>query len=1011
MQGQQASVSSDNVVKLTVAGAYSLALDHFNNARYTDVDHLCTAIIKAVPNNIEALNLLGVVAQKVNRHDLAVEQFMGAMNAGDDSSNVYHNLGISLIQLAKYDAAVDAFRNVLKRDGETLQYYIDLGVALEKAGRFDEAVVTYQEAIAINPDEPLVYNNLGNTLVSQGKLDDALVAYEQAVAINPDEAGFYHSIGRVLTIQGKFVAAVAVCEKAVAVRPDFVESYDTLAQLYSKIGLVDESIVALQKLISLKPEYIDAYLRLGVVFLDRGKVQNALECYKKVLLVEPENLAALSNLGVIFKEKKEFAQAHDYLQKALTLNPDFHAARFNLGNLLEMQGKLSEAIEIYKDIMRRKPSFPKALLELGELLTASAISELVQISVPQSIADSAQRPEIVIPENSAKSAVEQERAVALYDTQATLAEFARGKGSSTSTGGLRIMLIQPPIWKISRTGEAEYDISEGGAIAKQTRETVDGDSVSASYGLLSIASQLLASGRKVLVCNLANFAWSDVENLINHVDVDLVGMNLMTFNLRGATQLAQLIRKVHPKAHIVAGGPHVTPLPAETLQQIQAIDTVVLGEGEQSFLEIVEGLENNQEIKEIAGTGWRENGKVRFAAIRERMQNLDELVPPHDYFPLRIIITSRGCPFKCTFCGSFATWGRKVKMNSVEYILQQLETMVVRNGCDFLSIKDDTFTASKKRTLAICQGIIEKKLNFVWSCDTRVDSLDEEVLLALRLAGCQRISLGIESGSPTVLEVINKRLNPEKVIKVMQMARKVGLQIRFYMIVGNRGETEETFRESLELIKEAQPNDYIFSHLYYVPGTEEFTIYQKKYGLSGYIFFADGYSASDHGYADNLTADASDNLNLWINCFGNHSPFRHYTVAECQQILTRLNGYHAAHMDLAGAYLRDGQSDAAYPHVMAAIAKGYPLIGLALNYLACIAAFHGDLAKVAEYLTQAGVDFKHGIVLENSRRFKKWLSADGAKSNLPLELLVNNNFETQFAQTQPAKPSTLVIDY
>ena len=141
---------------------------------------------------------------------------------------------------------------------------------------------------------------------------------------------------------------------------------------------------------------------------------------------------------------------------------------------------------------------------------------------------------------------------------------------------------------------------------------------------------------------------------------------------------------------------------------------------------------------------------------RDLIDDLDRLASPHDYFATHILMTSRGCPWQCTFCGAETTWGRGFRGRSVPRVLDDIEHALDKLPVKMLQIKDDTFTANKRRALEICNGIIERGLRFSWSCDTRVDVLTDELLGAMRRAGCQRLSLGVESGSPGVLAKINK---------------------------------------------------------------------------------------------------------------------------------------------------------------------------------------------------------------------------------------------------------------
>src|SRR5260370_17609090 len=139
-----------------------------------------------------------------------------------------------------------------------------------------------------------------------------------------------------------------------------------------------------------------------------------------------------------------------------------------------------------------------------------------------------------------------------------------------------------------------------------------------------------------------------------------------------------------------------------------------------------------------------------------------------------------------------------------------------------IQIKDDAFTTNKKRVMELCEGIRERKLLFFGGCDTRVDLLPEPLLREMRLAGCERLSLGVESGSQTILDKIDKKITKDEIIESTELAKKFGIRVRYFMMLGNRGETAETFRETLAFLERANPHQYIFSCLSIYPATRDF---------------------------------------------------------------------------------------------------------------------------------------------------------------------------------------------
>ena len=508
-------------------------------------------------------------------------------------------------------------------------------------------------------------------------------------------------------------------KKTIAIKPTFAEAHYNLGNALRKQGKLDKAVTSYQKAIAIKPNYAEAHSNFGNTLQAQGKLDKAITCYQKAISIIPAFAEAHSNLGNALQAQGKLDEAVVSYQKAITTNPDFVEAYTNLGVVLKRQGKSKESFTSFRKAVQIHPGFPEALSKLGDSLTKNALSD--EVIIPYSMISNANQESTKAaysPEFAPHSSNRSLSTNSSYCHEAVIQEFAKKRSGDSGDDNLRIVLFQPPIWKIQSPGAPPFPSSEGGHPTK-IRDYIDGDSVVTTYGLLSIAAQMLKSERKVLVCNISNFTWHNVEKLIRHIDADLIGITCMTYNLRGVCALTALIKKVHPNSHIVVGGSHPTALPAETLQHYPAIDTVVTGEGEATFLEIVQHLESNKPIQNIAGTAWRDaDNQVHFGPVRERIENLDELTSPHDYFAMQILITSRGCPFRCTFCGSESQWGSKLKMNSEEYILQELENMVIKKGIKFLMIKDDTFTAVRRKTLSLCHKILERNLNFVWSCDT-----------------------------------------------------------------------------------------------------------------------------------------------------------------------------------------------------------------------------------------------------------------------------------------------------
>ena len=572
---------------------------------------------------------------------------------------------------------------------------------------------------------------------------------------------------------------------------------------------------------------------------------------------------------------------------------------------------------------------------------------------------------------------------------------------------MRIVLLYAPPWKIARNSDPAYPPEEGPPDNIDPCAVTEGDFIQAPYGLLSLAAQALRRGLSVQTLNISNFPWPNIEDLIRGLNADLFGLSCMTENRRGMAMLAGLIRSIHPGAHIVVGGPHVTALPIETLRHVPAIDTVVVGEGEQTFMDIVRCLQENKPVQGIAGTAWRTANSFRIGPPRERIADLDTLIPPTDYFDLHTLLTSRGCPMQCTFCGSRLMWGKRVRFHSAEYVLDMLETAVNRHGQRILSIKDDTFTANRARALAICQGIRKRRLEFIWSCDTRADYLDEALLSEMRQSGCTRISLGVESGSATILRNINKRLSLEQIFEVTQATKKFGIQTRYYMMAGNRGETLETFRQSLDFIARARPNQFVFSQLHLYPGTEEFEIFMRHGLVLPEIFFTRNFFC--------LTCFAGDKedeqcIRKTLSTISGVQNCWKYGVADYRAALARIPETHLLHVDLCRAYLREGNTNGAEKHLRRAVELGFFLPGLVHNLYACIAAARTDIEGVRFHLDEAFAIYPHQVVIENMERLESWLDGCTAQNGMPLNLASGDEFESTFICRQPECPDATDTD-
>jgi len=570
---------------------------------------------------------------------------------------------------------------------------------------------------------------------------------------------------------------------------------------------------------------------------------------------------------------------------------------------------------------------------------------------------------------------------------------------------LKIVFIYPPPWKLAPQGNSA-DFGLDGAPSGVDAANLRGDSEHIPIGLLSLAAQAKEAGHDARVLNLFTFAWPDIKQIIKETPADLFGLSCFTQNRRGTLLLADYIRHTQPKTHIAVGGPHASALPHEMLAHCDAINTIIIGEGEQTLLELINRLKAGEKTQGIAGTAWNTLDGPRSAGARTLIDNLDSLTPPSRYFDDHIVLSARGCPWDCSFCASSSIWGRGCRTHSAAYVLDMLDALV-QKGQRAIAFKDETFTANRQRALELCRGIRDRKLNIAWSCDTRADVLDEELLKAMRMAGCQRISLGVESAAPDILKRLNKNISLDAVQTVTRLARRIGLPIRYYMIVGSPGETMATLQQSLRFIREAKPTEVLFNPFTLLPGTSEWDRAVKNDGCDTQCFFTDTFFELQPLATNNETE--AGKLRDWLLRNSGLQTIQLLSINECREAVQMLPDLAAAHLDLAGALLNTGEYEAAEMSAQRALDLDHPLPGLCRNLLACSSAKQGKLAEALEHLMAAAEKGCHQTVEHNIAAAQSWAAQGGPKSGVSLNLESDRNFEISRPRRQPVGPGEIKI--
>tara|TARA_B110000014_G_scaffold122645_1_gene84248 strand:+ start:122 stop:1540 length:1419 start_codon:yes stop_codon:yes gene_type:complete len=321
-------------------------------------------------------------------------------------------------------------------------------------------------------------------------------------------------------------------------------------------------------------------------------------------------------------------------------------------------------------------------------------------------------------------------------------------------------------------------------------------------------------------CPPENVSQEELSRRVKEVQPDMVAMSIMTFNLLDALHTARILKRDHPNLKVCLGGPHVNLYPKETLHQPE-IDYVVFGEGEKIFFHLIQALESGDSLKSIKGLGWKEKGEEHINSAETELLNLNELPFPArhlvDISSYKHIIgegrqfftiqATRGCPAACSFCDIRKT---KFRVRSPESVVDEIEELV-EMGVDDLFFVDDTITIDKKNVLEICDLIVKRNIKIHFKISARVDTINKEVIAALKKAGCYRIHYGIESASPKHLKYLQKGQTPEKVERACKMTRDAGLGFFAYMMIGIPHETKEEMFETVDFAKKLKPDYAQFS--------------------------------------------------------------------------------------------------------------------------------------------------------------------------------------------------------
>jgi anaerobic magnesium-protoporphyrin IX monomethyl ester cyclase len=357
-------------------------------------------------------------------------------------------------------------------------------------------------------------------------------------------------------------------------------------------------------------------------------------------------------------------------------------------------------------------------------------------------------------------------------------------------------------------------------------------------GLAYLAAVLGQSGRDVRIfdCSIG----ISLPQLMDHLkeyQPDVVGITSTTPAFPDARRTAEGVRQILPKAAIVLGGAHVSAVPEHALSY-DCFDVGVIAEGERTMLELVRHIEGDglSDLTGTAGLALRQDGEVILTEPQAYIKDLDtvpfparHLLPPlsaysptpasYRQLPLAVLMTSRGCPYQCTFCDR-RVFGNLTRGHSPDRVVAEVEEVLHRYGAREIRFFDDTFTYDKKRVMEICEKFLQKGLRFPWTCLTRVSAVTKELLKKMKEAGCWQVLYGLESGDPRMLASLKKGNTVEQNEQAVRWAQEVGLGVRADFIVGTPAETMESLERTLAFAKRLKLDYAHFNKFVPFAGTE-----------------------------------------------------------------------------------------------------------------------------------------------------------------------------------------------
>jgi radical SAM superfamily enzyme YgiQ (UPF0313 family) len=364
-------------------------------------------------------------------------------------------------------------------------------------------------------------------------------------------------------------------------------------------------------------------------------------------------------------------------------------------------------------------------------------------------------------------------------------------------------------------------------------------------GLLYLAAQLEKDQVSVRVVDagMERLSVDGALDRIRRIGPRIVGLSATTPEIQAVEDFAAVIKAALPETALVLGGPHPTLDPEGVLAQPQ-VDYVIRGEGEFSFSELCrEHLGGRRDGFGILGLSYKADGRQVHLGERPLIENLDDVPMPARHLlpmslyrnfgrvykrrPVQVMITSRGCPFRCIFC-AHEIFGHRYRVNSAERMIEEVKRLMHDHGAREILFREDNFTAGKERVHKFCDLIHKENLDVTWMALSHVNSIDADLCKAMVGAGCWHLGMGVESGSPEIQRILKKNLDLNRALQSFDIVQNAGLRTLAFFMIGNYGDSEATIRQTIDFACRLNTDFAIFTITTPFPKTELFEMAVKE---------------------------------------------------------------------------------------------------------------------------------------------------------------------------------------